>query len=259
MIVETTQLTEFQKNQITRLHETCCRHDRLRLSYPLSEPDTRHYLLYPDSGSASETEPAAVLAILPYDDALAECIAFTHPDRRQSGYFTALLDAALARYEDYSLLFPVSGDCTDTLAALDALDAVLESRELQMSLDLDRKFPLSFAETCTLTVLPESDGMGFYRMEAAQSASLPAPGQIPGTCRTFRVSDTCVCLHHVEIAEALRGQGYGYAMLCLLLNHLTDTGYKQVSLQVSASNEAALALYKKTGFRVTETLSYYLY
>ena len=32
-----------------------------------------------------------------------------------------------------------------------------------------------------------------------------------------------------------------------------------VSLQVSGENEPALALYKKTGFRITETLSFYLY
>ena len=32
-----------------------------------------------------------------------------------------------------------------------------------------------------------------------------------------------------------------------------------MTLQVSSQNVPALELYKKTGFRITETLSYYLY
>jgi ribosomal protein S18 acetylase RimI-like enzyme len=48
-------------------------------------------------------------------------------------------------------------------------------------------------------------------------------------------------------------------MLEKLFALLAAAGIKKVILQVSGDNAAALALYKKTGFRITETLSYYLY
>ena len=36
-------------------------------------------------------------------------------------------------------------------------------------------------------------------------------------------------------------------------------GIRTLTLQVSGQNLGALALYKKTGFRIRDTLSYYLY
>jgi len=36
-------------------------------------------------------------------------------------------------------------------------------------------------------------------------------------------------------------------------------GIRRICLQVSGANEPALHLYRKTGFRITEALSYYLY
>ena len=80
-----------------------------------------------------------------------------------------------------------------------------------------------------------------------------------GTCRTSCVSDSCVCLHHVEILPRFRGRGYGTSLLTRLLSSLRQAGICRVILQVSGDNKAALALYEKQGFRITETLSYYLY
>ena len=51
----------------------------------------------------------------------------------------------------------------------------------------------------------------------------------------------------------------GTAFLGLLLPALAEEGFSRIILQVSGSNAPALALYKKIGFRVMETLLYYLY
>jgi ribosomal protein S18 acetylase RimI-like enzyme len=48
-------------------------------------------------------------------------------------------------------------------------------------------------------------------------------------------------------------------MLEKLFALLAAAGIKKVILQVSGGNDSALALYKKAGFRITETLLYYLY
>lgn len=80
-----------------------------------------------------------------------------------------------------------------------------------------------------------------------------------GSCLTTRVALDCVCLHQVEILPDWRVKGYGKILMELLLARLCEAGVRRVILQVSGDNAPALALYKKTGFRVTETLSYYLY
>ena len=44
-----------------------------------------------------------------------------------------------------------------------------------------------------------------------------------------------------------------------LLRLAPDMGLSAITLQVSGDNTPAVNLYKKTGFHITETLSYYLY
>ncbi len=66
-----------------------------------------------------------------------------------------------------------------------------------------------------------------------------------------------------EITENLRNQGLGGACLSLLLETCFlrpgSEKLKKISLQVSGQNGPAMALYKKAGFQITESLSYYIY
>ena len=48
-------------------------------------------------------------------------------------------------------------------------------------------------------------------------------------------------------------------MLRKLQSLTPDLGLNSLTLQVSGKNLPALGLYEKTGFRIAETLSYYLY
>lgn len=281
-IVETDSLSEAQVLKVRQLAEICCRHDHIRLSYPVendpalvSSDDTciaksRHWLCYGIDGML-----CCALAVLPCQDSLAECIAFTHPDHRRQGLFLRLLEQALSYYEDCDILFVVSNHCPDTKAALLSLEAELESQEYQMEIDLtdgpDRTLtkPGSHLQTCSLQKVCSQDNANstdptetFWQLTAPDVSSAADSGDpmiLYGTCRTSRLSGSCACLHHVEILPGLRRKGYGYALLSLLLPALLQEGISRVTLQVSGSNEAALALYKKTGFRITETLSYYLY
>lgn len=281
-ICQTEQLTDRQIEDIRKLVFLCREKDHTSVSYPFEEDGVQHYLLYWNGNMAAESTAFktgstasgapmlhSVLSILPYETE-AECIAFTHPDWRQQGYFTELLELALETFGDCDVLFPVSGNCPDTLAALAALGAELESQELRLEISFGSEWENdhgmiyldsgtgSNAETgiCTLQSLSGSIS-GDCNWEL-QSTSTGTP-TILGACQTSLVSESCICLHHLEILPQFRRNGYATALLTQLLSALRLAGIRRVILQVSGSNEAALALYKKQGFHITETLSYYLY
>ena len=85
------------------------------------------------------------------------------------------------------------------------------------------------------------------------------PNHKAGSLLTSPIAPDHLCLHQVEILPNLRNHGYGTVMICCLLDYLAETPIRKVSLQVSGENFPAMALYKKTGFQIAETLSYYLY
>lgn len=322
--LQTAQLTQQQISEIAQLTALCQEHDRSHSSYPFEEDGAIHFLLYrrqtADSGS-EEMMLCCALALLPYnsEEPAAECIAFTRPDCRRQGYFTELLNMALDAFEDFDILFPVSDQVPDTLATLQALEAELDSQELQMELALEQvaepsegPFVLLRQQNCSgdSGCSGDNDCSGGCVCSGDSSCSgnsgcldgnncsgetddtaedictwvLMKPGcpdsgtstrtsfhSIPvnsedtsddtflGSCQTTPVSRSCVCLHHVEILPQYRRQGCGTALLEQLAAVLKHSGVRRVILQVSGDNEASLALYKKQGFRITETLSYYLY
>ena len=105
-INSTNLLTQKQQQEIAELTTFCRHHDGIDLSYPSEEEDLAHFLAYLPDGHL-----AACLALIPYEDDLMECSAFTHPDDRQQGCFTRLLEEALSRHPDTDLLFAVSENC----------------------------------------------------------------------------------------------------------------------------------------------------
>lgn len=250
-IIETLILTNIQTEEIATLTDACRSHDKIRLTYPADESGDgcRHYLLYEEDGTL-----AAVLAMLPLDDRTVECSAFTHPAYRRQGCFSRLLDIAAEQFETCDILFGVPESCHAAIQVLSALGAEQESLEHQMEL----LFPVhSFdvaANTGVLTLASSPD-------KAADTVEwiLKKDSLSIGRCLITTVSEGCVCLHHLEIAEPLRQKGYGSSFLSLLLPRIAEGGFHKIILQVSGDNPAAVALYKKTGFRITETLSFYCY
>lgn len=244
-----------QKNDMSELAAICRQHDRISLSCPLApEDEAQHLLLY--GTNEGQHCLLSTLSMLRYDDETVECTAFTHPDHRRQGYFSELLNRALEWVGDCDILFPVSGRCADTLAVLDSLEAELDSIELQMELDLAEN---RAGETETDFSLTESCPDLKHDMTKWLLYQNLSEQKLLGSCQTSVISESSVCLHHVEILPALRGRGYGTVLMKRLITALQNQGFSRIILQVSGDNDAALALYKKQGFRITETLSFYLY
>lgn len=294
-IIDTPALTGTQANEVTRLVSVCRAHDNIRLTYPSQETGggSRHYLLYEDGGTL-----AAALAMLVLDGQTAECCAFTHPTHRRRGCFSRLLEAAMERFEEYDILFGIPDGCHPAAEVLSALGAELVSREHQMEILLPQDLLSASSGTgqdspshTVLTLIsqdyPENCGRDTINNASTVDAdsttdpdstiapvntigpadsippttawTLAKDGAPIGRCLITPVSAACACLHHLEIKKSLRHRGYGSDFLSLLLPRIAASGTGKLILQVSGDNPAAIALYKKTGFAITETLSFYCY
>lgn len=245
-ICPTNLLTQKQQQEIADLTAFCRSHDATDLSYPSDDEDLTHFLGYLPDGRL-----AACLTLIPYEETLAECCAFTLPEFRRQGFFSRLLNEALSRYPDVDLLFAVSEDCADAIKTLEAIGAEKDSEEHMMACDLKNwRIPQQAASTGS------SHPFLLTRTSETEYA-LFRSGTLCGTASAEPVSQTTVCLHHVEILPNFRNQGCGTAFLHLLLPELIKHGFQKAILQVAGDNTPALALYKKTGFSITKTLSYY--
>ena len=251
LICPTNLLTQKQLQEIADLTTFCHRHDGIELSYPVEEEHLTHFLGYLEDGRL-----AACLTLISYEETLAECCAFTHPEFRRQGFFSRLLDEAVSQYPDVDLLFAVSEDCADAIKTLAALGAEKDSDEHMMACDLNSWHMGEQAGISDGTIV--SHPFSLTRTSETEY-TLFRSGILCGTTSAEPVSQTTVCLHHVEVLPEFRNQGCGTAFLQLLLPDLAQKGFKKVILQVAGDNAPAIALYKKTGFSVTKTLSYYFY
>lgn len=243
----------------------CRRQDRICISCPV-EPDEGawHFLMYKKAGGLGDSLPPGnaagallgVCSVVPCGEDTAECIAFTHPAARRQGVFARLLECALEQFGDRNILFPVSNHCPDACAAMDAIGAEPDSEELAMGLELEKWAATAEAvHGIRLTQVPDGqDGLTEWRLYETSSQ-----GSLLGSCQTSALEDGSVCLHHVEVPARLRCKGCGTMLLERLFGILQQSGVKRILLHVSGDNHAALALYRKQGFRITETLSFYLY
>lgn len=233
----------------------------------------------------------AVLSLSILDDETAECRAVTAPAFRRQGYFSALLYEAETLAGERDILFPLPDSCADGLAIMHALEAECLSTEYEMACQINRSIPTSPLmpcndsccndQNCTLFetakwtlvadkrkdrndsfsihICEENEEVIIHDQTNFDATSNSSSVDSIGSCLTTRTSENGVCLHHVEIREDLRGKGFGTILIRKLLKQLAEFGIKRVILQVSGDNTPALSLYKKTGFAITQSLSYYLY
>lgn len=175
-----------------------------------------------------------------------------HPGRTagRNGIFGAVLEKGLSLLpEDTELLFYVDKKSPDALEAVTALGAELLSDEHMMELASDAVSAIKgMGKTGDLTVTEAMEG------EQAILVFSDAHGSL-----NISLYGTHYYLYGFEIREGQRGQGFGISLLIKVLSFLAEREPLPVTLQVSGSNGPALSLYKKTGFRITETLSRYLY
>lgn len=243
--VHTKKLSATQKQDILLLTSACKEAEELSLSAPL-EDELDYFLLY------DKQQLVSMLFLFFPEQTTCECGAFTLPSHRKKGLFSILLDQALDFVEALEMghgssidfCFLADEKVTSCMAVLHALEAQYWYSEYGM------KRPLDSSDRNYRPVLTIHKAEGYIF-----TASLDHT--IIGTCITLPHGET-MYIYGFEIQEALRGQGYGCDFLLGMFAILSHQ-YSSISLQVSGQNMAALHLYKKTGFLITETLSYYLY
>ena len=236
--------------QIRSMVNICTEHDKTSVSFPFAEAELFLYIEH-------DHTVISVIAFVPVEKLLYECSAFTHPDFRGHGFFTDLLKAGLeALPEDSELLFFTDRENKDTAAVLEAIGAEPDSEEHMMTLMPEDFFSAANAPDLFEASDADSDSITGIHTEFLDISGTPTLRFDSGyAVVNFSVFPSHYYLYGFEVKEACRGMGYGTRFLNTVLARLR----RPVLLQVAGDNAPALALYKKAGFRITETLSCYLY
>lgn len=291
-LIHTKSLSKEQHDQIVTLLNKCQDFSPVHVSFPFE--DGNFFLLLMD---ASDTPVAVMGLIMPPDDFSdeepVECVAFTRPSSRRRGYFSELLEKACELSGEHDILFPVDPESADTMATMRSIDADCVDTEFQMkwcydpnniALDssLISKFPLIF--TCTKSnegnVNESVDTESCW--DTFHSSNVPDPSV---TILTYRFHEldpdpSCspvaecmvlmqpvaehsgafhACFYGFHVHELCRGIGIGESVFYHVLKDLITRGCTQIVLHVGGDNYPAISIYKKAGFRITETLSYFMY
>ncbi len=274
-------LDSSQIQQIKTMVNACTDADGTSLSFPFDEADL--FLYFEHNGSI-----VSAIAFIPLEDLLYECSAFTDPEFRGQGLFSELLDEGIAELpEDSELIFYSDKKNSAAAAVLDAIGAELDSEEHMMELPPEN-FSTAVRRTDLLKSSTDSSASDIdIHLESLNIDGTPTLRFHSGhAVINFSVFPSHYYLYGFEVEETCRGMGYGTKFLNEALAQLlkekvnnpacvpagnagSGTGSaisvsavmdpRPVLLQVAGSNAPALALYKRTGFRITETLCCYLY
>lgn len=263
-IIHTLSLSQKQLTDIRSITGLCRQMDGCTLSCP--EDGDAFWLLYDENReeakgvtawgetkNAGQGRPEAFFAVYRIDDSCLECYAFTRPDCRRRGYFSALLHEVCAWCQESGepeLCFVTDHKCGDALEILGYLEAEFWYDEYMM----ERRIGRDGAE-CPKQPKAHAPGCNISLIKHGTEWEMAAPW---GSCRLTLLGERAY-LYGLEILPSLRGRGMGTRFVREILSILENHGCRSLRLQVSGANEAALGLYKKTGFRITQTLSYYLY
>ena len=80
------------------------------------------------------------------------------------------------------------------------------------------------------------------------------PSSDCATIQGMAVSATLGAIQNVGVAAEVRGLGLGRALVLRSLHGFRSTGIKRVYLEVTASNDPAIELYRSLGFRTIRTM-----
>ncbi|GEM_PF-6585024 len=76
-----------------------------------------------------------------------------------------------------------------------------------------------------------------------------------GSFKLLPYSNGDVYFYDFRLFKEYRGHGLGTMLFLQIMNYLYSQKYKNIRLQVSSSNPAALALYRHFNFRVIESVT----
>jgi ribosomal protein S18 acetylase RimI-like enzyme len=93
-------------------------------------------------------------------------------------------------------------------------------------------------------------GCGIFEANFSWMLRERASGALVGMILCSRVAPDVAHVTQLCIAKAYRGRGLGRALLAKSSQTLLDAGFEALSLTVTESNEEAVALYERFGFRL---------
>ena len=228
---------------IERLNEAVNREDGTR--YGLPEDADRYFFLWENE---DRQELKAMIAAFSMGETLdgrpvSEWVCLTRPDCRRQGCFNALRSVAILRETENTVLRMAVYDNENCREFLNHIGAAHFDDELMMRCFLPLQAPAAGTAPGVSLRIREEDGEVRTKY---------------GEC-WYHMYGTEVYLYGILTYPRGRRQGHAENMLRQLLSLLTERyGAESAFLQVSASNKAALGLYRKLGFYEAERLSYYL-
>lgn len=223
-----------------------------------------------------------------------EIVAFTGPKHRKKGYFKLLFESVKKELGGYSVRFAVYEDILTGNIAGAAVKAALRSAGTKHDHDeLLMKFLLNMPQESRRDASGTADVAVDIRENT--KASLDTAKDWPddpndaavdearskksdfaiqknedndgdwfhvtthyGECYYRIYDDGTAYIYGILTLGRFQKRGHALKMLKNLLSFLEEEGLKQAVLEVSSANIAALNLYKKLGFEVTERLGYYI-
>jgi GNAT superfamily N-acetyltransferase len=135
--------------------------------------------------------------------------------------------------------------------------AATEHREAESVRALSRLMPEDLARERvrrgTARYLPDGPGTAGHHLVTAENEAGeavgnawigPDPGQTSGT-------SNAALLYDINVFEPFRRRGYGTAILAAAEQLVASEGKTALALNVVGDNEAAIALYRRSGYTVT--------
>ena len=101
-------------------------------------------------------------------------------------------------------------------------------------------------------------GCGTFHRSASFAAFDPE-GRLCGLCLTSLVAPDVGHVTQICVADWVRGAGVGYELLRQSLAALRESGCKKVSLTVTSSNQDAIKLYQRVGFKTRRQFAAYVW
>jgi GNAT superfamily N-acetyltransferase len=253
LIVTAKELNKIQQYEIGRILAACDAHEKTALTYPMDDEDTLHVIGYDDDGI-----PAAVIGMYHISEYAYEAVAFTSPEYRRRGYFTALFRKACRllyglHHRAVTLTWATDEGSTTAGKIARRIKARRQSIELQMALHMDNRY-----YTQRLADLPAHE----FRFVPATPTNLVY--RVMQSGRTLAVLSLMLYdsrreafLYSFEVDRNLRGHGIGSRIFPHILKLAYEKGYTALSLQVSQANKAAYRIYRHAGMKTITRLGYY--
>jgi ribosomal protein S18 acetylase RimI-like enzyme len=210
----------------------------------------------------------------------AEITALTLPSQRGKGYFKELLSKAveeLIRYEIPEVLFVLESQSITGKHVISHLAARYDFTEYSMRLD-DRKYVPLASNRLKYRKPGEEDLQRLIdtSMRIFEDSYEDTQGRIVNILQSVTRdqylgilndeiigmgSSSCdgdeVSIFGFGITPEFRSKGYGYDLLHLIVEHLRQSGIREIVIEVDSNNTHAFQLYQKFGFQIETAVEYY--